>query len=138
MWLGSMKQSNSKILDFKSTKDPIKVLGAFLSYNQGKNIEANFFAKIRKMKTKLNLWLSRDLTLYGKSLLAKSLGVSQLIYAASMLSVPGNVIKLVQSQLFSFLWNNKKDKIKRSVMYQSLKHGGVSFVNFETVVKSLQ
>ena len=138
MWLGSMKQSNSKILDFKSTKDPIKVLGAFLSYNQGKNIEANFFAKIRKMKTKLNLWLSRDLTLYGKSLLAKSLGVSQLTYTASMLSVPGNVIKLVQSQLFSFLWNNKKDKIKRSVMYQPLKYGGVSFVNFETVVKSLR
>ena len=133
-----MKQSNSKILDFRTTKDPIKVLGAFLSYNQGKNIEANFFDKIRKMKTKLNLWLSRDLTLYGKSLLAKSLGVSQLIYAASMLSVPRNVIKLVQSHLFSFLWNNKKDKIKRCVMYQPLQYGGVNFVNFGTVVKSLR
>ena len=31
MWLGSMKNSNSKILEFKSTKEPIKVLGAFLS-----------------------------------------------------------------------------------------------------------
>ena len=33
MWLGSMKNSNAKILKFKSTKGPIKVLGAFLSYN---------------------------------------------------------------------------------------------------------
>ena len=55
------------------------------------------------MKTKLNLWLSRDLTLYGKSLLAKALGVSQLIYIASMLSVPETLIKSVQTQLFSFL-----------------------------------
>ena len=73
MWLGTMKHSSSKILEFKSIKDPIKVLDAFLSYNQNKNVEENFSNKIRKMKTKLNLCLSRDLTLYGRSLLAKSL-----------------------------------------------------------------
>ena len=38
-----------------------------------------FFGKIQKMKTKLNLWQTRDLMLYGKSLLAKKLGASQLI-----------------------------------------------------------
>ena len=110
MWLGSMKNSNSKILEFKSTKDPIKVLGAFLSYNHDKSVEENFIKRIRKMKVKLNLWLSRDLTLYGKSLLAKTLGMSQLVYAASMLSVPNAAIKNVQSELCSFLWRNRKDK----------------------------
>ena len=72
MWLGTMKHSNSNILEFKSTKNPIKVLGTFLSYNQNKNIEENFLIRIRKMKIKFNLWLSRDLTLYGRSLLAKT------------------------------------------------------------------
>ena len=110
MWLGTMKNSNSKVLSFKTTKDPIKVFGTFLSYNEEKNIEENFIKKIRRMKVKLNLWLSRDLTLYGKSLPAKSLGVSQLVYAASMLSVPAKIIKNVQSELFSFLWKNKKKK----------------------------
>ena len=102
-----MKHSHSKILEFKSTKDTIKVLGSFLSYNQNKNVEENFMKRIRKMKTKVNLWLSRDM-LYGKSLLAKTLGVSQLIYAASMLSVPTPVIKNVQAELFNFLWKNKE------------------------------
>ena len=138
MWLGTMKHSRSKILEYKSTKDPIKVLGTFLSYNQNKNVEENFMNRIRKMKTKLNLWLSRDLTLYGKSLLAKTLGVSQLIYAASMLSVPTSVMKNVQKELFNFLWKNKKDKIKRLVMYQPLAEGGLNFVNFPAVVKSLR
>ena len=55
------------------------------------------------MKTKLNLWLSRDLTLYGKSLLAKTLGVSQLIYAASMLTVPTSVIGILRSETQRFL-----------------------------------
>ena len=47
--------------------------------NADKNNYANFFRKIRKMKTKLNLWQIRDLMLFGKSLLAKKLGASQLI-----------------------------------------------------------
>ena len=80
MWIGTLKHNNSKILELKSTKDPIKVLGAFLSYNPDKNFVLNFLSRFRRMKTKLNLWLSRDLTLYGKSLLAKALGLSQLIY----------------------------------------------------------
>jgi len=67
-----MKHSSSKILKFKSIRDPIKVLGYFL-------------------------WLSRDLTLYGRSLLAKSLGVSQLVYIASMLSVPTSIIRDFQT-----------------------------------------
>ena len=138
MWLGTMKHSNSNILEFKSTKNPIKVLGTFLSYNQNKNIEENFLSRIRKMKTKLHLWLSRDLTLYERSLLAKTLGVSQLVYAASMLTVPSLVIKSVQTELFSFLWKNKKDKIKRTVMYQPFAEGGLNFVNFFAVVKSLR
>ena len=65
----------------------------------------DFVNRIRKMKTKLNLWLSRDLMLYGNSLPAKTLGVSQLIYAASMLSVPTSVIKHVQAELFNSIFN---------------------------------
>ena len=90
------------------------------------------------MKTKLNLWLSRDLTLYEKSSLAKALGVSQLIHIASMLSVPETLIKSVQTQLFSFLWNSKKDKLQRLVMQQPLANGGINFINFATMVKSLR
>ena len=55
MWLGTMKHSNSNILEFKSAKNPIKVLGTFLSHNQNKNIEEKFPSRIRKMKTKLHL-----------------------------------------------------------------------------------
>jgi len=89
-----------------------------------------FYDKINKMETKLNLWLSRDLTIY-----AKSLGISQLVYAASMLTVLESVIKTVQENLFAFLWKNRKDKIKRMVMYQPVAEGGINFVNFYMVVK---
>jgi len=98
-----------------------------LSYNKDKNNEQNVFNKIRKMKTKFNLWLTRDLTLYGRTLLTKIIGISQLIYTASMLSVPETVIKNTPALLFNFFGKNKNDKVKRDVIYQPLSKGGLNF-----------
>ena len=55
-----------------------------------------------------------------------------------MLSVPETVVKTVQDRIFNFLWKNKKDKVKRAVMYQPFSNGGVNFPNVHTVVKSLR
>ena len=67
------------------------------------------------METKLNLWLMRDLTLFGRTMLAKSLGISQLIYSA-----PEPVINQTQGKLFAFLWRNKKDRMKRKAIKRSI------------------
>ena len=115
MWIGSKKGCKNKIMNFEPIREPIKILGAYISYDQQKNNEANFFSRIQKMKTRLNIWQTRDLSLYGRTLLTKTIGVSQLIYVASMLTVPQNVIQKTQAKLFAFLWRNKKDKIKRKV-----------------------
>ena len=107
--------------------------------DQQKTNEANFFlAESTKIKTKLNMWQTRDLSLYGRTLLAKTIGVSQLIYTASMLTVPENVIQKTQAKLFALLWRKKKDKIKRKVIYQPLVDGGLNFINFRTMTKSLR
>ena len=90
------------------------------------------------METKLNVWLSRDLTLTGRTLLVKALGISKIVYSASMLCVPEEVIKRVQEKLFSFLWRNKKDKTKRTVLYQRPCGGGLNFPNVRTTVKALR
>ena len=55
-----------------------------------------------------------------------------------MLTVPSLVIENFQTELFSFFRKSKKDKIKRTVVYQPLAEGGLSFVNFSAVVKSLR
>ena len=90
------------------------------------------------MKTKLNLWLTRDLTLYGKTLLAKTIGISQLIYTASMLTIPESVIKNTQAHLSSFLWKSKNDRVKRQVIYQPLLEGSLNFPKFRTMFLSLR
>lgn len=138
MWIGASRKNKSEPLEFNCPKDPIKFLGTYLSHDEVKNNNNNFFIKIKKMETKLNIWLSRDLTLFGRTMLAKSIGLSQLIYTASMLSVPESVIQQTQSKLFSFLWKNKRDKIKRQVLYRPLDKGGLNFPCFRLAVKALR
>ena len=87
MWIGSAKNDKTKPLGFQPYQ--VKSLGVNLSYNQDRSNNLNFFVKIHKMDTKLNMWQTRDLTLYGRTIIVKSLGISKIVYAASMLSVPG-------------------------------------------------
>ena len=119
IWIGSQKNNKTKPLAIDITNEPTKTLGIYISYNRNKNNDQNLFIKIQKMETKLNVWVSRDLILMGRTLLIKALGISNLVYSASMLCVPEEVIKRVREKLFSYFWRNKKDKIKRTVLYQT-------------------
>ena len=138
LWIGSNKQNKNRPLGFECPSEPLRFLGTYLPHKEEENIKKHFSIKIQKMETKLNLWLTRDLTLLGRTMLAKSLGISQLIYSASMLSVPEPVINQTQGKFFAFLWRNKKDRIKRQALYQPLAKGGLSFPCFRTAVKALR
>ena len=55
-----------------------------------------------------------------------------------MLTVPEPVIQKTQAELFAFLRRNKKDKIKKEIIYQPISDGGLNFIDFRTMVKSLR
>ena len=80
----------------------------------------NFNLKINKLQAKLDIWRSQDLTLtlFGKTMIIKALGISSLIYSASNINVPNDIAGNVKRRLFCFLWKNKRDKIKREGLYQ--------------------
>jgi len=104
MWIGSAKNNKTKPLSFQPYQETIKSPGVNVSYNQDRNNHLNFFVKIHKMNTKSDIRQTRDLTLYGCTMLVKSQGISKIVYAASMLSVPETVIKTVHDGIFKFLW----------------------------------
>ena len=93
IWIGLQKKNKNRPLAIDITNAPTKTLGISISYNRNKNNDQNVFIKIQKMETKLNVWLSWDLTLMGRTLLVKALGISKIVYLASMLCVPEEVMK---------------------------------------------
>lgn len=83
-WIGSQKKNKTRPLAIDITNELTKTLGIYISYNSNQNDDQNFFIKSQKMETKLNAWLSRDLALKGRTLLVKALGISKIVYSASM------------------------------------------------------
>ena len=58
--------------------------------------------------------------------------------SASILNVPDVVACTVKTKLFSFLWKNKRDKIKGTGLYQDLERGGIRMVDIDIMFKALK
>ena len=96
----------------------------YFSCDDNKNKHFNFNLKIQKLQSKLDLWKARNLTLFGKVLIIKSLGLSQIVYAASNVNIPNNIYT-IQNKIFGFLWNNKKTKLREEAFFQDYDEGGI-------------
>ena len=115
---------------------PHQISWNILSHDETGKDNNNFHIKMRKIEAKLNICPN---AVGGRTLLAKSFGLSQLINSGIyMLSVPETVILQTQKKLFAFLWKNETDKIKRLVLFRPLSKGGLNFRCFRTTVKALR
>ena len=85
---------------------------------------------MKKAESRFNQWLQRDLSLRGRVLLSKAEGISRLIYAASSLALDSKTIKKIDQMLFNFLWKNRIHYIRKSVVINSRKNGGLDFLDF--------
>jgi hypothetical protein len=74
----------------------------------------------------------------GRVTIIKTLGLSKLLYNASVLYVPDFVIKEVNSEIFRFFWNYKREKIKRKSLIGNRDEGGLNMVDFEAQVHALK
>ena len=136
MWLGKWSGNKGKPLQLKWVSNPTRIVGIYFSYDEKGNNEINFNLKINKLQTNLDIWKSRDLTLFGKVMIIKALGVSSLIYSASNINVSKDIIINVKGRLFRFIWKNKRDKIRREGLYQDYEKGGLCMTDIETMIKA--
>ena len=67
----------------------IYALGVYFSYNEELATKRNFFEiKLPKLKKILNIWLSRDISIYGRVNIMKTLAISKLTFICSVLDTP--------------------------------------------------
>ena len=116
LWIGSCKSSSRIIPSNKPiywAERKVYALGVWFSTLGVNDIEENFAEKIEKIKKTLGSWSARKLILLGKIAVLKSLAVSQIVYVLSSLATPRGVMNEVNSLLDNFLWDGKRDKIKK-------------------------
>ena len=69
----------------------------------------------------------------------KTLAISTLVHIFSALpNPPKSFIQELNTMLYTFLWNDKKDKIKRSTIIRTYNEGGIRMVDIESFIKALK
>ena len=141
LWIGSMAGKNKKLFperNFRWPENKVKVLGVWISTNHNIMLNLNFREKVDTIRNVLGCWKYRRLTLLRKILVIKSLAASQLTYIQAPLVTNHRIISEINDLFYSFLWNNKGDKIKRSVMINDYDKGGLKMVDITLFNKSLK
>ena len=140
MRLSEWKGRTDEPFGFKWPKEPINTLGVFFSYNQESTNRLNFGEKILNLEKTLSTWQRRNLALYGKINIVKTLGISKLIYSAFVLPVPDHFIQEINKIISKFICVGKPLKMKRNTIIgeKLKKNGGLKMCDFKIMEKALK
>ena len=85
-----------------------------------------------------NIWKQRNLTLIGRILIVKTIGISKLIYICSILHAPPHFLKQVNDYIFRYIWREKPPKVKMKTLIGEKCQGGLKMMDFTLMNKALK
>ncbi len=138
LWLGKNPPPENFLDNIPWTYGPIKSLGIYFSKNTIVSNKLNWDDKLEKLKRILDNWRKRNLTLFGKVTVIKSLALSQIMYTAAVIYTPDWVVKQIRMLCLNFLWNNKNHKIKDIYLQRDYINGGIRLTDIKTQIMSLK
>ena len=76
----------------------------------------------------------------GKITVVKTFALPKLIYPLTVLDNPSEeIITTIKTSIFKFIWNSlKPEKIKRTVLMQDYKNGGLRLTNIDYFIEALK
>jgi len=80
---------------------------------------------LNEIDVSLAKWKKRNLSLSGRVLITKSLALSKLVYMAFAIDLPPTPLKRLQSLIWKFIWNGKRDRVSRAVTTLPVGKGGL-------------
>ena len=114
----------------------INFLGMTISDDIKVNTEENIMPKVKIMKNLLQIWSMRNLSLKGKITIINSLIISLFVYPATIIETNVEVLELIDSAIFEFLWSHRKPKIAKNVIQNKLENGGMKMPNIFVKIKA--
>ena len=94
--------------------------------------------KIQKMKTLLNMWKMRNLSIKGKITMLRSKALPVLLYTAAILYMTDEEINKVDKLFYDFIWPSGKHHVMKNVLIQSIEQGGLKMPDFASMVKAIK
>ena len=103
--LGPYKNIPQDVCGINFTNNPVRCFGIYLGHNKEKCFEKNWIEKVEKIENILEIWKKRQLTIFGKVTIIKTVIISKLVYNFSLLSMPDEIVTKIDKLLYKFIWN---------------------------------
>jgi hypothetical protein len=122
--------------------DSIIICGIKFSNNENDEYEYNVCRRINEMESQLKKWVCRNLTLNGRNIIAKTFGMSQLIYSFQCCEIRDRELRDIERLYFRFLWSKSwdttaPDRIKRSILKNEKNKGGLNCMDVKSLYQAL-
>ena len=140
IWLGKFKDRGDTPFGIEWVPQK-KLLGIVFGY--GDLREANWGRILNGFKLVLQENMYRSTSLYGRALVANSLAVSKIVFAAQHTIISKVHLEQFERMYFEFIWNRdkKKDKfaefVGRDTLIAPAKYGGINAVSIKTKCEAL-
>ncbi len=115
----------------------VRCLGVFIGHDKNECYQKNWLDKLEKIKLVFERWKTRKLTIFGKSLILKSLATSILIQTMSILETPEEILSEVEKLIFKFL-SDSNERIKMKTLIRSKNYGGIDMLDIYCKNKALK
>ena len=79
----------------------------------------------------------RKISMIGKIQVTKSIIIPQITYLYSVLLIPKTVLNELNQIIYNFIWDGKKEKIKRKTMIRPYHTGGLNVLDIENHAKTM-
>lgn len=137
MWLGELKDRKEKPFGFK-WPSTIRYLGIYIGYNTEETNKYNWTNKLEEFQKTLDCWRTRELTLFGKIVIVKTLGLAKINYSATMVEIPENITNRLEAMVENFIWKGRKRRIKKNILQLPVGEGGISQIDIKSHLEALK
>ena len=139
----SINQTKTKIVvvngDYEnnnySLAESVKILGIIFDK---KGISRDNYSNMnRKLKDALFIWNSTNISLIERVVACKTFLLSKVWFLATFCIFSKKDIKSLNSIIFSFIWNNKSELIKRNTLILPYEEGGLGMFNLHAKLQTI-
>ena len=81
------------------------------------------------------MWKWNNLSILGKIQIIKTFAIPKLMFRASVIPIPNDLVKEVNSIFYTFIWNGK-DKVKRCALISNIDNGGLKMLDIESMISA--
>ena len=136
MLKGNLRDKEKSVYNIECANN-IKSLRIYIGHDKDVCIQHNWFKKIDKMRTLLQSWQERSLTLFGKIIIIKSLILPIICFSALHTVTPQCALKSINTLIYRFLWGSR-DKIIITTIIGTTEQGGLGVVVVESYFHAIK